>query len=177
MKIRQGLLALCVLALLTGCSATTAQTQPKLPDTAVGAETADMGLARQFVEKYGYEVIVAHKEPLHSFVLEKELLREMPYQQIWSVQEKEPDPFIGKAFTIYTFTVDNHPLENTYDFDTNVYVMVAEGEVVGGYSFPDSDELLYGGVYAIDGRTMEDVKGLTYPEWIDQWTRKYGELK
>lgn len=51
------------------------------------------------------------------------------------------------------------------------------GEVVGGYSFPDSDELLYGGVYAIDGRTMEDVKGLTYPEWIDQWTRKYGELK
>lgn len=164
MKLRMQLFVLSVLILLTGC----------LADTATNIQVDDKTLAQQYVEKYGY-TIIEDKGLLNTFVMEKKLLHETQYRQIWAAQEKEPDAFIDKEIAIYTFTVDNHPLEKHYGSDINVYVMVAEGEAIGGYSFPDTDELLFGGVHPIDGREFEDVKGLTYLEWIEQWTNKYGK--
>lgn len=165
MKLQIQLFVLSVLILLTGC----------LADTATNIQVDDKTLAKQYVkEKYGY-TIIADKEPVRTFVMEKKLLHETQYRQLWSVQEKEPDAFIDKEIVTYMFTVDNHPLEKQYGLDINVYVMAAEGEVIGGYSFPDTDERLLGGVHPIDGREFEDVKGLTYLEWSEQWTNKYGK--
>ncbi|CAH1225201.1 hypothetical protein PAECIP111893_05233 [Paenibacillus plantiphilus] len=165
MKLQVQLFVLSVLILLTGC----------LADTATSIQVDDKTLAKQYVkEKYGY-TIIADKEPVRTFIMDKKLLNETQYQQLWSVQEKEPDAFIGKEIATYTFTVDNHPLEKQYGLDINVCVMVVEGEAIGGYSFPDTDELLFGGVNPIDGREFEEVKGLTFLEWREQWKKKYGK--
>lgn len=32
-----------------------------------------------------------------------------------------------------------------------------------------------GGVYSIDGKTQEEITGLSYSEWLAQWTKKYAE--
>ncbi|CAH1225180.1 hypothetical protein PAECIP111893_05230 [Paenibacillus plantiphilus] len=170
---------LSAIILLSGCLASTStrlvttQQAPQITKTTT-VQLDDQALTVQFIEKKGY-TITANKGLLQTFVLEQKLLLETQYQQIWGVQEKEPDAFIDKEIAIYAFTVDNHPLEDIYDFDTNVYVMVAEGEVIGGYSSPDADEMLYGGAYGIDGKTREELKGLTYAEWHEQWTNKYGK--
>ena len=46
-------------------------------------------------------------------------------------------------------------------------------EVLGGTSFPYSEEPLLGGVYSIDGKTGEDVKS-NYKQWSEDWDKEYG---
>jgi hypothetical protein len=51
--------------------------------------------------------------------------------------------------------------------------MLSEGKVIGGYSFPNIDGLA-GSVYSLDGKTLEEVTGITFKEWSDNWKKKYG---
>ena len=70
--------------------------------------------------------------------------------------------------------MNNHKLDTLGDMDeTLVWLNVCENEVVGGYSFPNNSENLYGGVYSIDGLTLEEVTGMDFPTWQKEWQKKY----
>ena len=99
----------------------------------------------------------------------------MHNQQIWGVQKEEPDKYFGKEITVYGFTVKNHPLEKEYNIKTNVSIMLCEGKVIGGTSFPvQGKALLMGAPYSFDGKTLEEVTGMSFKEWTENWKKKYG---
>lgn len=131
--------------------------------------------AEQFVEQQGYKVTSRMGE-VHKYILDQSKLYggtgTILYQQSWGVQTTEPDKYFGKEITLYGFTVSNHPLEQTYKAKTNVYVMLADGGVIGGYSFPDIEDLA-GSVYSWDGKTLEEITGLTSKDWSENWKGKY----
>ncbi|WP_442604145.1 hypothetical protein [Paenibacillus sp. KN14-4R] len=161
--IKLGVIVGLVFLILTGC------------DKEV---TGDEKTAEQYVEDHGYKII-SHKSETDKYKLEKSKLygstEAIPYQQSWGVQNVEPDNYFGKEITIYGFTVSNHPLEKIYKAKTNVYIMLTEGKVIGGYSFPNNEGLiLMGSVYSLDGKTLEEVTGITFKEWSDGWKKKYG---
>jgi hypothetical protein len=83
----------------------------------------------------------------------------------------------GKRISTSKFIVNNHPLDKTKDNtkqQTIVYVMESDDKVIGGYSLPDYNEIHYGGVYTLDGKTLEELTGMSdYPEWLEQWQEKY----
>ncbi|WP_238916303.1 DUF4830 domain-containing protein [Clostridium sp. YIM B02555] len=141
--------------------------------------TGDDKTAEDFIIFKGY-TITAQKGQIQKYILEKNKLyggtETIPYQQSWGVQTVEPDKYFGKEITIYGFTVKNHPMQkedkNAKD-GVNVYVMLSEGNVIGGYSYPNAD--VDGAVSSIDGKTLEEVTGLSFQQWRDKWKKKYGD--
>lgn len=135
----------------------------------------DEKTAEEYLRDQGYK-ITARQGELEKYTLEKSLLHggteTIPYQQAWGVQKVEPEPYFGKEIIVYGFTVKNHPLSKLWD-SANVYVMLAEGRVIGGYSFPNAE--ITGAYYSIDGQTLEEVTGLSFIEWRDLWQEKYGQ--
>lgn len=153
------------LIILFGCSNNLTSENPK----------SEYSKAERFITDKGYSIL-SNEGIVADYVLEKKLLTEMPYSQYWSVQSVEPLPYVGKRITTRKFIVNNHPLDHVNDNrkkQTLIYVMEADNEVVGGYSYPDYDELHVGWAYTIDGRTLEEFTGISYPEWADQWELKY----
>jgi len=130
--------------------------------------------AEDYVRSQGYN-ITARKGEIEKYTLEKSKLygamETLPYKQMWGVQKVEPDKYFGKEITIYGFTVKNHPLEKIYNVKTNVYVLISDGQVIGGTSFPDGD--FVGGCYTLDGKTLEEVTGLSCTQWAEEWEKKY----
>lgn len=49
--------------------------------------------------------------------------------------------------------------------------MLSEGNAIGGYSYPNAD--VVGTYSSIDGKTLEEVTGLSFQEWQDNMKRKY----
>lgn len=137
----------------------------------------DESTAKQFTMAQGYK-ITSSKGEVFSYILDRKKLigstESIPYRQTWGVQKAQPDAFFGKRITIYGFTVSNHPLEQKVKSKTNVYIMLCEGRVIGGYSFPDIAGLL-GAPYSLNGLTLEEVTGLSYQEWLRHWEMKYGD--
>lgn len=133
--------------------------------------TGDEAIAKEYVEKQGYK-ITSYNGVVESYTLDKSMiyggLKTIKYQQIWGVQKVEPEDYFGEEITTYGFTVKNHPLKSR---GVNVYVMMAEGEVIGGYSFPDKD--MVGAFYSIDGKTLEEISGLSFEQWSEMWSEKY----
>jgi len=139
--------------------------------------TGDEKTAADYVKSQGYE-ITDRKGEIEHYILEKSKLwgsEARPYQQAWGVQTVEPDGYFGKEISVYGFTVKNHPLEQTYKQSdgTNVYIMLSDGQVIGGYSFPNADVL--GGVHSLDGKTLEEVTGLSLQQWAQKWKERYGQ--
>lgn len=140
--------------------------------------TGDEKTAMDFVKSKGYTV-TAQKGEIHRYVLGKNKLYgrgTMPYQQVWGVQTVEPDKYFGKEIVVYSFTVKNHPMQKRDKINTkngvNVYIMLSEGKVIGGYSYPNAN--VSGAVSSLDGKTVEEVTGLGFQEWKDNWEKKYG---
>lgn len=131
--------------------------------------------AENYVNSKGYDII-KRKGEVVNYTLEKNMLygsnESTEYQQIWGVQNVEPDKYFGKQITVYGFTVKNHPLEKEYKANTNIYIMISDGQVIGGYSFPDLSDL-DGGCSSLDGKTLEEVTGLSYTKWLEEWEKKY----
>lgn len=128
----------------------------------------------RFIADKGYKLI-SSEGTVSEYLLDKKLLTEMPYLQYWSVQSIDPISFVGKKITTSKFIVKNHSLDNVNNNrkkQTVIFLMEADNEVIGGYSLPDYDEYT-GWVYTIDGKTLEEFTGLSYPEWSNQWNSKY----
>ncbi|KKO52586.1 hypothetical protein [Paenibacillus sp. DMB20] len=145
--------------------------EPKLP------MSKEEKAAAAYVESFGYTI---HKRSgkIHTYILEKSFFRsgsgQTPYIQTWSVQSRDPADFFGKEISGYRFTVSGHLLDKMYDTHTQIYVMMADGRVIGGTSFPDKDDLA-GAPYSIDGKTLEEVTGISYGEWRKRWEEKYSD--
>lgn len=146
--------------------------------------TGDEKTAAEYVNSLGYE-ITSYRSETNRYILNKKMLTEMPYMQIWGVQQSEPDPYLAKEIVTYGFIVTHHPLEEMYDslykkrdYEINIEIMIVDGNVVGGTSSPkskDEDILLLGGPSALDGNDLETLKGMSYPEWLEEWMKKYKE--
>lgn len=134
----------------------------------------DEKAAEAYIKSKGY-LITGYKGQLNTYTLQRSLLRETWYAQIWSVQNEPPENYYGREITTYGFVVDHHPLSQKYHFDTDVYLMMTGGKVVGGYSFPHSDPPMVGAVFSLEGKDLEERTGLTYTGWKDQWDKKYGD--
>ncbi|GAB6928095.1 hypothetical protein JCM10914A_20780 [Paenibacillus sp. JCM 10914] len=139
--------------------------------------SGEQKIAANYVEARGYKIVSSPSEPF-TYTLEKALLNpdngQLPYIQIWGVQSIDPAAYFGKEITSHSFIVSGHPLDAMYGTHTALQVMMAEGKVIGGTSFPDRDDLA-GAPYALDGRTLEDVIGISFSEWRKQWAEKYDE--
>ncbi|WP_259618735.1 hypothetical protein [Paenibacillus doosanensis] len=163
----RNLAALClIISLLLACAAACSR------DSDPGSQTA-----KRYVQSQGYEVTKV-RGLVEKYTLDRAKLygetSTLPYRQSWGVQTARPEDYFGQDILIYAFTVKGHPLENIYRVNTNVYIMLSGGKVIGGYSFPDATGLA-GAVYSLDGKTLEEVTGLSFREWQDQWKRKYGD--
>ena len=136
----------------------------------------EINIAESYVKSQKYK-IVKNLDGITSYSLNKNMLYgstdSIINEQIWSVQKSEPDKYFGKQIKVYGFTVENHPLEKIYNVNTNVYIMICDGQVIGGYSDPDNDSV--GGVYSLDGKTPEEITGLNYSQLCEKWKEKYGK--
>lgn len=153
------------------------------PDNGKVAPDADyeQQQAVEYLESKGYDIITA-KGSSGSYILERSTILEEPYSGIWAVQPVDPDHYFGKSITTYSYVVTNHPLEEIYSvaehpdvYEIHVNVMLSEGEVIGGTSYPvpTDGSVMMGGFYSVDGQTLEEISGLLYTEWIDLWKNKY----
>ena len=139
----------------------------------------DEKTAENYVKSQGHEITSRIGE-VDKYTLEKSKLyggtASIPYQQAWGVQNVEPEKYFGKEIVVYGFTVQNHPLQKrdkNAKNGVNVYVMLSDGKVIGGYSYPNAD--VVGAYSSIDGRTLEEVKGLSFQQWQENWKKKYGQ--
>lgn len=132
----------------------------------------DEKTAENYLENQGYKIIT-RRGKTSEYILEKNMLwgSSGNYAEVWGVQRVEPDKYFGKQITGYNFIVKNNPLEKIYNVNTNVYVMVSGGQVIGGTSFPDGN--FVGGCYSLDGKTLEEVTGLSFQQWCDNWKKRY----
>lgn len=143
-----------------------------------GFVSSEEKTAENYVKAQGYK-ITAHKGEVQKYTLEKDKLcggtETIPYQQMWAVQKVEPEKYFGKEITIYGFTVKDHPLQDrdsNAKNGVNLYIMLADSKVIGGFSYPNAD--VCGAYTSLDGKTLEEVTGLTYEQWGENWKKKYG---
>jgi hypothetical protein len=135
--------------------------------------------AEDFLKTKRYEIVNANGKT-DSYVLSKEKLSSVNYSNIWGLQMLDVKSYIGKAVDTYEFTVKGHPLDKTRDnnkHQTKVWIMIVDNAVIGGYSLPDYGEIHFGGVYSVDGKTLEEVTGLSFQEWSDRWKKDYNSQK
>ncbi|MEJ8544792.1 hypothetical protein [Brevibacillus borstelensis] len=135
--------------------------------------------AVDFLNAKGYK-IESSEGFVSSYTLTKEYLAN-DGSHAWAYQAVNPDVYLGKEISLYKFIVSNHPLDlesPTDEYDKTVIVLMTSGtEVIGGTSAPHSKELLLGGPYSLDGKTLEEVTGLSFQVWREQWVEKYGAGK
>ncbi|MFC4098121.1 hypothetical protein [Paenibacillus xanthanilyticus] len=140
----------------------------------------DERTAETYIEGHRYAVI-SREGLLNQYVLTREKLygsglESAMNMQTWGVQLVPPDAYIGKEVKEYGFTVNDHPLVDKYRSHIQLVVLMSEGKVIGGTSFPvnEGSEMRIGAPFSVDGRTLEEVTGLSYEEWVASWNRKYG---
>ncbi|MDD4142878.1 MAG: DUF4830 domain-containing protein [Bacteroidales bacterium] len=162
-KIRLVLGLLLLALIISGCSKNVSQ---------------DEKAAETYIKSQGFN-LTSHIGEVNKYTLEKSKLyggtESIPYQQAWGVQNVEPEKYFGKEIVVYGFTVQNHPLQKrdkNANNGVNVYVMLSDGKVIGGYSYPNAN--VVGAYSSIDGKTLEEVTGLSYQQWAENWKKKYG---
>lgn len=138
--------------------------------------TGDQKTATEYVEAKGYK-ISSYEGQVQKYTLNKDKLlygitETIPYRQTWGVQKVEPEQYFGMEISVYSFTVTNHPLGTFNDSKSKVSILLCEGKVIGGTSFPNA--AMDGAPYSLDGKTLEEVKGKSFQKWSEEWEKKYG---
>jgi hypothetical protein len=114
-------------------------------------------IAKKHLESLGYEIISFESES--SIVITEVDLQNEFNKQIWAVQDTEGEDYLHQEMKTVEFKIKNHPLDNMFDRGkTNATVYILDNEVIGGWTFPDSEEPLIGGIYSLDGKTVEERK-------------------
>jgi len=127
----------------------------------------------EYLNDKGYN-IVETKGISDNYILEKDILTEQPNNLIWGVQTSEPQNYFGKTIDTYSYIVNNHKLDDSGDKgETQLWLLICEEKIIGGYSFPNNSEPLYGGIYSLEGMTLEEVVGMNFQTWSENWMDKY----
>ena len=134
--------------------------------------------AQELLEEKGFQ-IVASGGKNEVYVLDRDRLAHPNYAQMWGVQKVDEEAYLGKSVEIYEFLVKDHPLliEVEGAERIKVWVMVCENEIIGGYTFPNYDDPHYGGVYSLEGKTLEEVNEIRFQAWKKDWEEKYQPSK
>lgn len=129
-------------------------------------------VAEVYLEGLGYEVLAFNGESLQQFTYSN--VHALPNQQIWAVQEVEPEAYLNKEIARLSFLIKNHPLDSEFDVGkTDVTVFVYDGEVIGGFSYPLSKKKdVIGAPYSLTGKTAEEMQ-VDYSTWLKEWDEKY----
>ncbi len=135
--------------------------------------------ALEMIEEKGYTV-VAQGGKSETYVLDRDRLACPIYALIWGIQELDAEAYLGKSVETYEFLVEDHPLlldmEDGAD-RIKLWVLTSEDQVIGGYTFPDYNDPYYGGVYSLEGKTLEEVTEMRFQTWRKQWEAKYQPSK
>jgi hypothetical protein len=163
---KHGIISILLVLFIVGCSQGNAESQK-------------VDIAKLYLEDKGYNVI-EHESSVEPFILTQEGLSEIHQMQIWQVQTNDVEDFIGKKIYGEIFVIQNHPLDK-YESGTTkgigktqVYLMIVDDEIIGGTSFPITEEPLHGALYSLDGKTFEELyPNENWREWADRWIEKY----
>jgi hypothetical protein len=132
-----------------------------------------------YLEKRGFHVLSdeGQRSRKVSYKLTKELLVSQYGIMVWGVQSFDPTPYIGCEFYYRRFLVNNHPLDKrSTEGKTVVDVIIVGGIPIGGIAMPYSREVLLGSrPYALDGRTLSKVHGISNDTEYDAWMLKWRE--
>lgn len=141
----------------------------------------DEKAAVDFIKSQSWK-ITGHKGKVDEYTLEKLMVdigSKDDYRYIWSLQKVKAGKYFGKVITVYAFSVINHPLQwrDKYAkrYGAAIYVMMCEGKVVGGYSFPNITGLT-GGYYSLYGETWGKVNELYLNKKTGNWEKKYNNV-
>ena len=138
----------------------------------------EIDIAESYIESQKYKII-KNIGYINSYSLNTDMLYDSIYsvinQQIWSVQKDNPYKYLNKQINVYKFTVENHPLEQKFNVNINVYIMICNNEIIGGYSIPNDDN--DGSIYSLDGKTAEEITGLNAKQLSEKWKEKYRACK
>ncbi len=137
-------------------------------------EMAENGrVAEQYLEKQQYPIVSFEGE--HTSTLTLDELKEDRARNTWGLQSVSPDEYVGKIIYYENFTVKDHPIsEQSPTGLTGVSLMVVDGKVIGGTSFPVTDGSGLGNGYSLSGETLEDIHP-DIQEWQEAWDEKYSE--
>lgn len=170
-KLRTKKIVICLLLSLllipiTGCS----------PNILI---KSDEQIAANFIRLLGY-TIVSYDGESPKYTLDRELLKNLGEFKLWGVQKTKPEQYIGKEIHTFKFTVTNHPLQKIFShdlYDILVTVMIVDHNVIGGTSLPNYTvvkTVMAGGVFSIQGKDTDKIKGMSYDEWLDYWKENFG---
>ncbi|MEG0480333.1 MAG: DUF4830 domain-containing protein [Clostridium sp.] len=136
-------------------------------------------VATEFIKSKDYKIVKSLGEP-YRYTLTKDMLAGKTASggaiQSWCVQSSKPEDYFNKEITTYSYEVTNHPMQkNDSNAKNGVWlnIMMCEGKVIGGTSTPNVDTV--GGVFSLEGKTLEEVTGISYKEWQDKWREKYSK--
>lgn len=130
-------------------------------------------VAEAYLEEQQYSIVSFEGE--HTSTLTLEELAEDRERNVWGLQTVSPDEYVGKTIYYENFTVKDHPIgEQSPAGQTAVSVMIVDGKVIGGTSFPVTDGSGLGNGYSLSGESLEDIHP-DLQEWQDAWNEKYGE--
>lgn len=129
------------------------------------------------LEGMGYTVVEHEVDTTSRVIRSKdEEYRDIHLALFWEVQEFDLSKYEGKTINYHIYRVKNHPVDLTTELaeSTELYLGVIDGEYVGGYSIPyKKGETFLGGFSSIEGKSLEELTGLTYPEWFQKWSETY----
>lgn len=121
-------------------------------------------IAKSHLEGLGYSIVSFEEEGEIEF--KRNFVNVMPNDQLLSVQYGELDDYLDEVMATVHFLVSGHPLDDQYKKGkSHATVFLIENKVVGGWSFPYSDEALAGAPYSLDGKTREEVHG-SNEKWL-----------
>lgn len=151
--------ALLILLLLAACK-----------DSGEVRVPREHSLAKSYLEDKGYRVL-SYEGEVQSYELTKDVLKNLPGKIHWGLQSVDPDRYLGKTIRVQKFVVKDHPLSKG---KVDVYVYENEGEPFGGTSFPRDQYGSDGSGWSLDGKTLEEVHAVSFPDWSEAWQEKYG---
>ncbi len=95
-------------------------------------------VAEAYLEEQQYSIVSFEGE--HTSTLTLEELAEDRERNVWGLQTVSPDEYVGKTIYYENFTVKDHPIgEQSPAGQIAVSVMIVDGKVIGGTSFPVTD--------------------------------------
>lgn len=137
---------------------------------------------KKYLSQFDFKTVKL--DEAHEFSsLEMKYLLSIPSNAILlGLEQDDPAFYTEKKIWIERYEAFNHPLENVYrtimgEINENVHVyvhlLIVDQNVIGSYSYFDEEgqPQRFGGIYNIEGKTIEEITGMSYIEWIEEYRK------
>ncbi|GGG65684.1 hypothetical protein [Paenibacillus radicis (ex Gao et al. 2016)] len=125
-------------------------------------------MIENYLNKLGvavFEIELSEKYILNNDELKGNTLLSEHRLQKWGVQSADPDKFFKKEVSVYKVLVDRIPYKDSITTKQNIYLIIVENEVIGGYVLEDN---IY---HSLHGETLAEIKGVDYASWKKRWSQ------